>query len=45
MMLIYGIINGEIPSASQIISLCFIGLGLIVFSVAISRAGKDTIDD
>jgi len=40
MMLIYGILNGEIPSASQIISLCFIGLGLIVFSVAISRAGK-----
>lgn len=40
MMLIYGLVNGETPSASQIISLCFIGLGLIVFSVAISKASK-----
>jgi chloramphenicol-sensitive protein RarD len=40
MMLVYGLVNGEIPSASQIISLCFIGLGLIVFSVAISKASK-----
>jgi chloramphenicol-sensitive protein RarD len=40
MMLIYGILNGETPSASQIISLCFIGLGLIVFSFAISKSSK-----
>jgi len=35
--LIYGLIMGETPSASQIVSFVFIGLGLVVFSVGLVR--------
>jgi len=38
--LAYGLITGEVPSASQIVSFIFIGLGLIVFSVALIRNAK-----
>jgi len=41
--LVYGLLIGEEPSMAQIVSFVFIGLGLIVFSVAIvliSRAEK-----
>jgi chloramphenicol-sensitive protein RarD len=40
MMLVYGIISGETPSISQLISLCFIGLGLVVFSIALVKINK-----
>jgi len=33
--LIYGLLIGEVPSASQIVSFIFIGLGLILFSIAL----------
>jgi len=39
--LIYGLISGERPSASQIVSYVFIGLGLIVFSIALVRSSKE----
>jgi len=35
--LIYGLLSGEVPSSSQIVSFTFIGLGLIVFSIALIR--------
>ena len=38
--MIYGLIRGETLSASQIISYIFIGLGLIVFSIALIRKSK-----
>ena len=40
--LIYGLISGETPSASQIVSFIFIGLGLIVFSIALYRSSKQS---
>jgi len=40
--LTYGLIIGERPSGSQIVSFIFIGLGLIVFSVALLRKMKGT---
>ena len=39
--LIYGLLTGEVPSGSQIVSFIFIGLGLIVFSIALLRKIKD----
>jgi len=33
--MIYALISGETPSASQLVSFIFIGLGLIVFSIAL----------
>jgi len=39
--LIYGLISGENLSAPQLISFFFIGLGLIVFSVALFRITKN----
>ena len=38
--LIYGLISGEPISAAQLISFIFIGLGLIVFSVALVKIAK-----
>jgi len=38
--LTYGLITGETPSGSQIVSFIFIGLGLIVFSIALFRKTK-----
>jgi len=38
--LTYGLIMGEKPSASQIVSFIFIGLGLIVFSIALVRNAR-----
>jgi len=38
--LFYGLISGENPSNSQIVSFVFIGLGLIVFSIALVRKSK-----
>ena len=38
--LIYGLISGEIPSAAQLVSFTFIGLGLVLFSVAMVRIAK-----
>ena len=40
--LIYGLITGEIPSGAQIVSFIFIGLGLIVFSLALLIKAKDS---
>jgi len=42
MALIYGLITGETPSGAQIVSFVFIGLGLIVFSIALVRKAKET---
>ena len=39
--LIYGLLSGETPSTSQIISFIFIGLGLLVFSIALILRHKD----
>jgi chloramphenicol-sensitive protein RarD len=39
--LAYGLITGETPSGAQIVSFIFIGLGLIVFSIALLRKTKD----
>ncbi|MCL2427107.1 MAG: hypothetical protein FWD05_12325, partial [Oscillospiraceae bacterium] len=33
----YGLLTGEVPSASQIVSFIFIGLGLILFSATLVR--------
>jgi len=41
--LIYGLITGEKPSNSQIVSFIFIGLGLIVFSVALLLKMKGSL--
>ena len=38
--LIYGLFTGETPSGAQIISFIFIGLGLIVFSIALFQKAK-----
>jgi len=38
--LAYALLNGETLSASQIVSFTFIGLGLIVFSIALVRKSK-----
>jgi len=38
--LIYGLISGERLSTSQIVSFIFIGLGLVVFSIALVRQSK-----
>jgi len=38
--LIYGLIIGETPSDAQVVSFVFIGLGLIVFTIAIIRKAK-----
>jgi len=35
MALIYGLLTGETPSDAQIVSFIFIGLGLVVFSIAL----------
>jgi len=40
LQLIYGLISGEKPSAPQFVSFIFIGLGLIVFSIALTRATR-----
>ena len=40
--LIYGLISGETPSASQLVSFAFIGLGLFLFSIAVLRVSKKT---
>jgi len=40
--LTYGLITGEKPSGSQLVSFIFIGLGLIVFSIALIRRVKDS---
>jgi len=40
--LCYGLLTGESPSGSQIVSFIFIGLGLIVFSIALLRKSKDS---
>ena len=40
LQLIYGIISGERPSAPQFVSFIFIGLALIVFSIALTRAAR-----
>jgi len=40
MALIYGLITGETPSGAQIVSFIFIGLGLIVFSIALVHKAK-----
>jgi len=40
--LTYGLITGEKPSHAQIVSFIFIGLGLIVFSVALLLKMKDS---
>lgn len=40
--LVYGLISGETPSISQIVSFVFIGLGLFVFSIALIRRTKDS---
>jgi len=37
---VYGILRGERPSASQYVSFIFIGLGLIVFSIALVLISK-----
>ena len=42
--LVYGLIMGETPSVSQIISFIFIGLGLIVFSIALIRLSINNND-
>jgi len=39
--MIYGLLSGETPSVSQIISFVFIGLGLITFSFALLRKTKE----
>jgi len=44
LILIYGLISGELLSASQIVSFVFIGLGLIVFSIALIRNSKKEPD-
>jgi len=36
----YGLLTGEIPSGSQIISFIFIGIGLILFSLALLQKAK-----
>jgi len=38
--LIYGLISGERLSTSQIVSFIFIGLGLVIFSIALIRQSK-----
>jgi len=38
--LIYGLLTGETPSESQLVSFVFIGLGLIVFSIALVRTAR-----
>jgi len=38
--LVYGLMSGENPSNAQIVSFVFIGLGLIVFSIALIRKAK-----
>jgi len=38
--LIYGLISGETISGAQLVSFVFIGLGLIVFSVALTKIAK-----
>jgi len=38
----YGLITGETPSGSQIVSFIFIGLGLIVFSIALLLKTNDS---
>jgi len=43
--LTYGLITGEVPSPAQIVSFIFIGLGLIVFSVALVRKSKSMPND
>ena len=43
MALIYGLITGETPSGAQIVSFVFIGMGLIVFSIALVRKAKDPV--
>ena len=40
LIMIYGIISGEVMSTSQLISFIFIGLGLIVFSIALVKNTK-----
>ena len=40
LLLIYGLIVGEVLSLSQLISFVFIGLGLLVFSIALVRITK-----
>jgi len=41
--LTYGLIIGEMLSASQIVSFAFIGLGLVLFSIAIVRKTKKSL--
>jgi len=43
MALIYGLISGETPTGAQIVSFIFIGLGLLVFSIALVRKSKDIL--
>ena len=40
LQLVYALINGETLSTSRLVSFVFIGLGLIVFSVALVRTSK-----
>jgi len=40
--LTYGLLIGEAPSAPQIVSFVFIGLGLIVFSIGMVRSNSNT---
>jgi chloramphenicol-sensitive protein RarD len=40
--LIYGLLTGETPSGAQIVSFIFIGLGLIVFSIALYKKARET---
>ena len=42
--LTYGLISGEMPNRSQLVSFVFIGLGLIVFSIALIRIAKKRND-
>jgi len=39
----YGLLTGETPSGSQIVSFIFIGLGLILFSIALLQKAKRSI--
>ena len=42
MALIYGLLTGETPSDAQIVSFIFIGLGLIVFTIALVRKVRES---
>ena len=41
--LIYGLTTGETPSGAQIVSFIFIGLGLVVFSIALFQKAKKPV--